>query len=180
MGGNSSFDLNNSRSLKNEMNAVLSSAFNKHKIFRNYWLYILIGISKIINTFALSWLYMWQVPWQEKLGTCIFFVVLTSLTLLIEKGLPLLWWPNYFAIFEDSRSDKKFVVCINVPFYSGKYHITIHPTNDTSYFKKLSKPIYENTFNLSQFFTEKGNFLKDEWNLECERIISTILSYKAM
>ncbi|OHT12235.1 hypothetical protein TRFO_18040 [Tritrichomonas foetus] len=178
MGSNTRFDLTNANILKREMNSILVSQFAAQKAYQNRFLEIFIGVSKIINATALMSLYGWMVPWEKKLGLCLVFVFYSCLTYLIEYGLSIFWWPNYFATFEKEGSNQKFIVCTNVPFYSGDFHISIYLSKSASYFQRLSKPVVDETYSFTQFFTQSGYMITHDWESKCDEIIKKSIHSK--
>lgn len=172
------YDLNNSKRLKRAMNEALIRRFAHVSFYQSRWLVILIGISKIINAVVLMGLYMWQVPWEEKLSYCLFFVFYSCLTYFVEYGISVFWWPNYYRILQKDNVDKKFILCTSTPFYEGTFKVVIYLTNSTSYFQRLSNPIYDQTYTFTDYFTESGLMLSTQWEAECDRLIQAVLKSK--
>lgn len=172
------YDINNSNRLKRAMNEALIRRFAHEKFYQSRWLVIFIGISKIINAFVLMSLYLWPVPWDEKLSYCIFFVAYSCLTYFIEYGISVFWWPNYYRIVQKDGTNQKFILCTNSPFYSGNYQIKIYLTDSTSYFQRLREPIYQETYSFTKYFTESGFMLTKEWEAECDSLIKKVLKVK--
>lgn len=173
------FNIYSPKNLTKGLNAVLIQQLaKKYNLYQSRWLIILIGISKMINATVLMMLYSWKKTWDEKFLICLFFVVLSCITYAAEYLIALLWWPRYMGTFWHETSPVKFIICAGSPSYSGKYKISFHKTNSTTFFQKLKKPVVEEEIEFSKYFTESGYMVTDEWRSKCNELIDRALKVK--
>ena len=165
------YNTSSSNTLRSKMNEVLIKQFASVKIYQSRFLTILIGLLKIINAIALLMLYGWHVEWERKLPICIFFVAISCMVYAFDFLLSSVWWPNFIGLFEKENSNQKFIVCSNSPFYSGKYQIKIYQTQSGSYFQRLPKPVIDQTFEFTDYFTKSGYMIESEWRHKCDELI---------
>ena len=170
------YKLYSSKALKNALDDVLAHAFAEKKYFRSRAFQIVLGLSKIVNATILFMIYLAKKPFEEKILPCCVFVGITLIFYLIEYGLSFVWWPNYYAIFSKDVAAESYIVCTSTGFYSGKYKISFHPTLTGSYLERLKPAILEEEFPLSDFFTESGYMLQDQWRDKCLHMISTVIA----
>lgn len=169
-------NLNSSNALMRQMNDVLDRCMAVHKYYKSRWLKILIGISKMINATILMLLYGWRTDWNTKFNICLIFVTISCLTYLVEYGLSVFWWKNFYGIFSNDEKTTNYVVCTHSPFFTGKYHITIHKIESGSYFQSLPPPVVDETYDFCEYFTESGYFLRVQWKAKCEKLVARAFS----
>jgi hypothetical protein len=161
------------------MSCLIDKLAKQHKTYESRWLTFVLGISKIINATVLMSLYGWRVEWDRKFNVCLAFVLLTLVTYGIEWGLDVVWWTNWRGTFWRENHNTKLIVCAHSPFYSGTFHITMFLKNSGTFFQKLGKPVVDETYDFTQFFTEGGLFLEDAWKVHCDKLIARSLNAKA-
>jgi hypothetical protein len=123
-------------------------------------------------------LYLWRRTWDEKFWICLTFVIISSLTYLVEYGLGWFWWPNFRAIFWRPDSSTWLILCSHSPFYSGEYHITLHLSATGSFFERLEAPVVDETVPFSEFFTTSGFMIEHAWHEKCKQMIAKALAAK--
>jgi hypothetical protein len=173
------YDLSSSEELLDVLQASICKILQEKFGFSRSWtLFVLIGLSKIAMAIALMWMYMWRAPWSVKFPWCVLCVVISIITYIVDCGLPVLWWPNYFGTFKRTKgsSSLTIIICAHSPFYKGTAKLELHVLPFMPIRKRLPKqPTSELEVSFGDFFTTGGYFVEDEFWKVFEKLVRNAL-----
>lgn len=173
------YNLNSAGTLRRRMNETLNLKLSKHGYSMSHSFKILIGLSKIFHASILMYLYMLRKTWDEKFNMCLTFVITAGITYFIEYAISAFWWKDFFGKYSDKNGKKGVICCVGTPWYTGKYHIRVYIKQNLSYFQKLGNPVFDKTYEMTEYFTQSGYFLEQKWSREVEKILNESLYHKA-